>query len=874
MTNRKRVFWATTALFSGLLVAGAASAQSSGTVATEATELDTVVVTGVRGPFTTDGTLVAETVAKTRSTITQEFIATQNPGQTILQTLNLVPGLNFVNADPYGNSGGNIRLRGFDGNRVSLTFDGVPLNDTGNYATYTNQQLDPELIERASVNTGTTDVDSPTASATGGTINYTTARPLEEAGMQFNGSIGEFNYLRGFVRADTGAFGPWGTTAYVAYSYTNYDKFKGPGELEKTQFNGKLYQDLGDGNFASVSAHWNVNRNDFYNNFITQAQFNSGTYLEQDQACFLPNGGAGAQNENTQANFVRSDGTTGTGSCTNYHGLRINPSNTGNIRGQFSYGLTDNIRFTFDPSFQYVIANGGNYSFAAERDNRFDQDGTNTTGVGFDLNGDGDVLDTIALYAPSNTNTHRYGIISSLIWDLNEDHRLRAAYTLDYGRHRQTGEATLFGRDAEPINVFGGQERWGSPDDRVFGRDGSFYRSRDRFSIAELQQFAIEYRGQFFQDAVTINIGARAPNFRRELNQYCYSLNGTSTVRCTTEATTPDLTRPGNVTFVGTTGSWIAPYQAELEYNDILPSGGVNWRFADGHSVYASYAEGISVPRTDNLYQPVRSTTGVLDFSAVQPETTKSYDLGYRFRNDMFLAQVALWYTEYENRIVSSRDNDPASPTFDLTIDRNVGAVIQSGLDAQFGWNVSDTLSVYGSASYNESELQDDLFLGNFTCTNATQVPGSTPPCGLAPGIVIPTFLQTAGKTLVETPDWTYSARIDWDATADLSLGLQAKYVGDRFASDVNDEVAPAYTVVDFDARYDLTNTFGIRDAYVQVNVTNLLEEDYLGNISTGNNSFAAPISTDPRVPLRSGQTRTYSIGAPRTAVISLGLKF
>ena len=27
MTNRKRVFWATTALFSGLLVAGAASAQ-------------------------------------------------------------------------------------------------------------------------------------------------------------------------------------------------------------------------------------------------------------------------------------------------------------------------------------------------------------------------------------------------------------------------------------------------------------------------------------------------------------------------------------------------------------------------------------------------------------------------------------------------------------------------------------------------------------------------------------------------------------------------------------------------------------------------------------------------------------------------------
>jgi iron complex outermembrane receptor protein len=875
MMNRKRVFWATTALFSGLLVAGAASAQSSGTVATEAAELDTVVVTGVRGPFTTDGTIVAETVAKTRSTITQEFISTQSPGQTILQTLNLVPGLNFVNGDPFGNSGGNIRLRGFDGNRVSLTFDGIPLNDTGNYATFTNQQLDPELIERASVNTGTTDVDSPTASATGGTINYTTARPLEEMGAQVVASAGDFNYRRLFLRFDTGAFGPWDTTAYFAVSGTSYDKFKGPGDLEKQQYNARIYQDLGNGNFASLSGHFNRNRNDFYNNFITQAQFNSGTYLEQDRSCTLPNGGPGAQNDNTQATFVRSDGTTGTGSCTNFYGLRINPSNTGNIRGQFSYGLTDSIRFTFDPSYQYVTANGGNYSFATETDNRFDQSLTNTNGIGMDLNGDGDVLDTIGIYAPSNTTTNRYGIISSLIWDLNEDHRIRAAYTLDYGRHRQTGEGIRLGRDGRPANVFGGHERWGAPELRLLGRDGSHYRSRDRFSIAELNQFALEYRGQFLDDSITINIGARAPYFRRELNQYCYSQNGTATVRCTTEATTPDATRPGNVTFVGTTGSFIPPFQAELEFNDILPSVGVNWRFADGHSVYASYAEGLSLPRTDNLYQPVRSTTGALDFSAVQPETTKTFDLGYRFRNDALLVQAALWHTDFENRIVSSRDNDPASPTFDLILDRNLGSVKQWGFDGQLGWNVTETFTAYVSASYNESEVQDNVFLSNFTCTNATQVAGSTPACGAAPGIIIPRFLPTAGKSLVETPDWTFSARADWDVTQDLSLGLQAKYVGDRFATDVNDEVAPAYTVVDFDARYDLTSLVGsLRDVYVQVNVTNLLEEDYVGNISSGNNATSIAVSADPRVPLFTGSARTYSVGSPRTAMITLGVKF
>ena len=877
MTNRKRVFWATTALFSGLLVAGAASAQSSGTVATEATELDTVVVTGVRGPFTTDGTIVAETIAKTRSTITQEFISTQSPGQTILQTLNLVPGLNFVNADPFGNSGGNIRLRGFDGNRVSLTFDGIPLNDTGNYATFTNQQLDPELIERASVNTGTTDVDSPTASATGGTINYTTSRPLEDMGAQVNVSFGEFNYRRLFTRFDTGAFGPWDTTAYFAFSGTDYDKFKGPGNLEKRQYNARLYQDLGNGNFASLSGHFNRNRNDFYNNFITQAQFATGTYLEQDSACRLPTPGAGAQNDNTQAVFTRSDGTTGTGSCTNFYGLRINPSNTGNIRGQFSYGLTDSIRFTFDPSFQYVIANGGNYSFATETDNRFDQSLTNTTGIGMDLNGDGDVLDTVGIYAPSNTNTHRYGIISSLIWDLNEDHRIRAAYTLDFGRHRQSGDGILLGRDGRPANVFGGHERWGSPELRLLGRDGSHYRSRDRFSIAELNQFALEYRGQFLDDSVTINIGARAPFFRRELNQYCFTLNGTSTVRCTTEATTADLTRPGNVNFTGTTGSFITPFQAELKFDDILPSAGIVWRFAEGSSVYASYAEGISLPRTDNLYQPVRSAAGALDFSAVQPETTKTFDLGYRFRNDAFLVQTALWYTDFNNRIVSSRDNDPASPTFDLILDRNLGAVKQWGFDGQLGWNITDSLTGYVSASYNESEVQEDIFLSNFSCSSTTQVVGSTPACPTLPTapLLIPRFLPTAGKTLVETPDWTFSTRLDWDVTEALSVGLQAKYVGDRFATDVNDEVAPAYTVVDFDARYDLTSLVGsVRDVYLQVNVTNLLDEEYVGNISSGNNATSIAVSADPRVPLFTGSARTYSVGSPRTAMITLGVKF
>src|SRR3546814_100879 len=109
------------------------------------------------------------------------------PGQTILDTINLVPGVVFTNNDAYGSSGGQLSIRGFSEDRISLTFDGVPLNDSGNYAIYSNQQLDPGLIEQVNVNLGTTDVDSPTAAATGSTVNYRTMVPTEDFGVKVSG---------------------------------------------------------------------------------------------------------------------------------------------------------------------------------------------------------------------------------------------------------------------------------------------------------------------------------------------------------------------------------------------------------------------------------------------------------------------------------------------------------------------------------------------------------------------------------------------------------------------------------------------------------------------------------------------------------------
>ena len=54
-----------------------------------------------------------------------------------------------------------------------------------------------------------------------------------------------------------------------------------------------------------------------------------------------------------------TDNPANPSSCTNFYGVRINPSNTGNVRMQSLWHLGENLRLTFDPSYQYTLANGG-----------------------------------------------------------------------------------------------------------------------------------------------------------------------------------------------------------------------------------------------------------------------------------------------------------------------------------------------------------------------------------------------------------------------------------------------------------------------------------------------------------------------------------
>src|SRR6201991_2386064 len=182
--------------FAALMIPASAFAQSTGSVDFEDQGAE-IVVTGSRVNDGVNGIVVPDT-SKAKAVLTADFIQRQTPGQSVNDLINQLPGVSFQNNDPYGSSGGSMSIRGFDNTRISQTFDGVPLNDSGNYAIYSNQQLDPELIQQVNVNLGTTDIDSPTAGATGSTVNYRTRLPGQDFGVKLIGSVGDFGYFRTF----------------------------------------------------------------------------------------------------------------------------------------------------------------------------------------------------------------------------------------------------------------------------------------------------------------------------------------------------------------------------------------------------------------------------------------------------------------------------------------------------------------------------------------------------------------------------------------------------------------------------------------------------------------------------------------------------
>jgi iron complex outermembrane receptor protein len=858
---KKFVLLCTTAM-----LPSAVYAQSTGTTTFEK---EAIVVTGNRAQDV-GGVKVTDTT-KARNVLTQEFIARQQPGQSIDDIINYLPGVNFQSNGPYGDAGGTLTIHGFDASRISQTFDGVPMNDSGNYALFSQEQLDPELISEVNVSVGSTDLDSPTASATGGTVNYVLRNPTEQRHLRVQGSLGSFAFRRFFGVFDTGAFGPWGTRAFVAASnQKDHNPFDPNAKINKTQVNGKIYQPLAGDDFVSLNGFYVRNRGEKFND-VTLATFptSSTTAVLTPPPCTTTPAIAGHADIADPKCGLAAAG---------YFGYGHNPANIYRLHLNSRLTIAPGLIVTLEPNYENTEANGSGAVIATE--NTFSlRNGAVTTPIfgfiggkpffgGVDLNGDGDTKDTVLVDAPSNTVTHRYGIIANLIYRMSDTQQFRVNYTLDHARLRQTGEVGPVGPDGRPLIFF--PAHGGAFSDKT----GARIQKRNRLSYSILNQVSGEYRGEFLDERLVVDLGLRAPFFSRKLNNHCVAEStGSGFVDCFNDPAS-------QAAFLLAHPTYQPPQARNLKYNRVLPSAGLTYHITPATQLFLNFSEGLQVPSTDALYDAFAFPVGTDDASP-KAELSKNFEGGVRYNSRKVKAQLSGWYTAFSNRIEESLIADPQNPGQFTNVFTNLGDVHKYGVDGSVAYAPGRHLTLYAFGSLLHSKILDDVRAG---ACSASDVTFGNPAGGLTVCTVKgqPIIFQTAGKQESGSPTFTLGGRAQGNF-GPLEVGIQAKRTGPRYVNDQNTGIfafpAPprsgpplpntqifpaktaAYTVVDLDARFTLGMLGLSKQSYFQLNVHNLFDKFYVSGFNGTINNSAF-------------RSQFVFVGAPRSVTGTLNLVF
>jgi iron complex outermembrane recepter protein len=178
-------------------------------------------------------------------------------GTSPLKAIEKLPSVNFQSADPFGNYewSQRISIRGFNQNQLGYTLDGIPLGDFtyGNHnGLHVSRASAPENIRLTRVSQGAGSIGANSTNNLGGTLEFFTADPFDNLGIDAAATYGSENTVRGFGRMNFGS--PDGVRAFVSGVYHDAEKWKGGGQQGNWMVTAKALVPIGT---ATIDAYFN-----------------------------------------------------------------------------------------------------------------------------------------------------------------------------------------------------------------------------------------------------------------------------------------------------------------------------------------------------------------------------------------------------------------------------------------------------------------------------------------------------------------------------------------------------------------------------------------------------------------------------------------
>jgi len=135
-------------------------------------------------------------------------------------------------------------------------------------------------------------------------------------------------------------------------------------------------------------------------------------------------------------------------------------------------------------------------------------------------------------------------------------------------------------------------------------------------------------------------------------------------------------------------------------FNHLSPKASLNYRLNDDSSIYLRYANSFRLPTASSIYHLTTKDSGTA--TAVDPETSDTYELGYKANLSNISYEAALYYMDVSDGIVHAYNSDGQRY---LT---NASRVIHKGIELAADWQLSESFSF--STAYSKAKHTFDKY--------------------------------------------------------------------------------------------------------------------------------------------------------------------
>jgi outer membrane receptor protein involved in Fe transport len=256
------------------------------------------------------------------------------------------------------------------------------------------------------------------------------------------------------------------------------------------------------------------------------------------------------------------------------------------------------------------------------------------------------------------------------------------------------------------------------------------------------------------------------------------------------------------------------------EFNHFSPKASLNYHLTEDSSVYVRYANSFRLPTAGSIYHLTTRDDG--NAKAVDPETSDTYELGYKANWETVSFDTAIYYMDVDDGIVHAYNDDGQRY---LT---NAARVTHKGFEASVLWQINEQLNI--STAYSQSKHEFDE------------------------------HADFSGNEMSAAPDYIANVRVRYMPSflQGFTAMLEVQSIGEYWLDDANsqddagnDRIEDGYTVGNLKARYQVSEQLAFH-----ARVLNVTDEEYVQEAS-----------------YRYGKTK-FSPGAPRTAYVGLSYQW